>query len=162
MGIEFGQFKEWDNGMGLDFCLFDFEKHRQLHNFVKDLNHFYLKHSEFYEVDYSWDGFNWIVPDDNVQNVVAFIRRNKKGEEIVCVINFSPTPRENYKIGVKPGTYEEIFNSSKTEYGGKEILNGKLKAKSGEMHNEKNYIELTLPSYGAVFMKKKSSKRKEK
>ena len=162
MGIEFGQFKEWDNGMGLDFCLFDFEKHRQLHNFVKDLNHFYLKHSEFYEVDYSWDGFNWIVPDDNVQNVVAFIRRNKKGEEIVCVINFSPTPREKYKIGVKPGTYEEIFNSSKTEYGGKEILNGKLKAESGEMHNEKNYIELTLPSYGAVFMKKKSSKRKEK
>ena len=160
MGIEFGQFKEWDNGMGLDFCLFDFEKHRQLHHFVKDLNKFYLEHSELYEIDFSWDGFSWIIPDDNVQNVVAFIRRNKKGEELICVVNFSPSPREKYKVGVKSGTYEEIFNSSKTEYGGKEFLNGTLKTKKGAMHNQNNYIELTLPSYGAVFIKKKSSRKK--
>ena len=160
MGIEFGQFKEWDNGMGLDFCLFDFEKHRQLHNFVKDLNKFYLNHSELYEIDFSWDGFNWIIPDDNVQNVVAFTRRNKKGEELICAINFSPTPREHYKIGVNSGTYEEIFNSSRTEYGGKEFLNGTMRAKKGLTHNKNNYIELTLPSYGAVFIKKKSSRKK--
>ena len=162
MGIEFGQFKEWDNGMGLDFCLFDFEKHRQLHAFVKDLNKFYLEHNELYEIDFSWDGFSWIVPDDNVQNIVAFIRRNKKGEEIICVINFSPTPRENYKIGVKAGTYEEIFNSSRFEYGGKQILNENLKTKRKPMHNQNNHIELNLPSYGAVFIKKKNSRKKEK
>ena len=57
-----------------------------MHKFVKALNHFYLERPELFEEDFSWKGFDWIVPDDNVQNVVAFIRRNKKGEEIICLI----------------------------------------------------------------------------
>ena len=77
MGAEFGQFKEWDNGMGIDFCLFEFEKHKKLNDFVKFINKIYATTPSLYEIDYSWEGFNWIIPDDCNQNVVAFTRKDK-------------------------------------------------------------------------------------
>ncbi len=161
MGIELGQFKEWDNGMGLDFCLLDFEKHRQLKEYVKELNHFYCSNSQLYEIDFSWEGFKWIIPDDNVQNVVAFIRKNKKGEELICVINFSPSEREFYSIGVEKGRYKEVFNSSLNKFGGNEIKT-KDKIYSSvkiPMHGYNCSIELSLSRYEAIFLKKVNNKK---
>ena len=160
MGIELGQFKEWDNGMGLDFCLLDYEKHRQLKEYVKALNNFYKTHSELYEIDFSWEGFKWIIPDDNIQNIVAFIRKNKKGEELICIINFSPSERTNYRVGVEKGKYKEVFNASIQEFGGNEIRT-KEKVYSSEqkaMHGYNSSIELSLSRYNAIFLKKVKEK----
>ncbi len=163
MGIELGQFKEWDNGTGLDFCLLDFEKHRQLKEYVKALNNFYLNNSELYEIDFSWEGFKWIIPDDNVQNILAYIRKNKKNEELICIINFSPSIRENYRIGVEKGKYKEVFNASLKQFGGGEIQT-KDKIYSSDkksMHGYDSSIELSLSSYSAIFLKKVNNKKRE-
>ena len=155
MGSEFGQFKEWDNTMGIDFLLLDFEKHRKMKDFVKDLNWFYKTNSELYEIDYSWDGFRWIIADDNSQNIIVFSRYNKKGEEIVCALNFSPVERECYEFEVQKGTYEEIFNSNLEKYGGNGKSNGQRKTKpvSG-----KNILSICIPAYSAIFFKKKPNR----
>ncbi len=165
MGAELGQFKEWDNGMGIDFCLLDFEKHRQLKEYVKQLNKFYANTPALYENDYSWEGFKWLIPDDNHQNIVAFIRRDNKGEELICIINFSPSPRNKYKIGVEAGEYKEVFNASLVEFGGE--INNKNKihtSKQFGMHGYNNSVEITIPSYGAIFLKrvKKDASKEEK
>ena len=163
MGIEFGQFKEWDNGVGLDFCLLDFEKHRQLKDYVKALNNFYKNNSELYEVDFSWEGFKWIIPDDNIQNVIAYKRINKKNDELICVINFSPSTRDCYRIGVEKGRYKEVFNASLIQFGGNEIRT-KEKFYSSEklaMHGYDSSIELSLSRYSAIFLKKVNNKKRK-
>ncbi|HCX62027.1 MAG TPA: 1,4-alpha-glucan branching enzyme, partial [Clostridiales bacterium] len=71
-----------------------------------------------WEIDFSWEGFKWISNDDFEQNIIAFKRMNKKGDELIAVINFSPIERQNYLIGVEEGIYTEIFNSDELEFGG--------------------------------------------
>lgn len=155
MGVELAQFKEWDNGMGIDFCLMDFEKHRKTKEFVKELNNFYALTPELYEDDFSWNGFEWIIPDDYHQNIVAFKRKDKKGNEIICVVNFSPEERRNYKIGVPSGTYSQIFNSSLQKYGGGTVKKqSSIKTLKQPMHNQKECIKLNLAGYSAIFLKK--------
>lgn len=156
MGIELGQFKEWDNGMGIDFCLLEYEKHTKLKDFVKDLNHFYKSTPALYENDFSWDGFKWVIPDDKEQNIVAFVRKDKKGNEVVCLVNFSPEERRNYKIGVEGEEYEVLLNSAWEKYGG--AVKDKEKtyiSKKIAMHGYNNCIELNIPSFGAIFLEKK-------
>ncbi len=155
MGNEFGQFKEWDNYSGLDFLLLDFEKHKKLKDFTKDLNWFYKENSEFYEIDYSWDGFRWIIANDNTQNIIVFSRMNKNGDEIICVLNFSPMERGSYSFEVEKGTYDEIFNSNLEKYGGNGKTNGCVK--TGYEHG-KHLLRIDIPAYSALFFKKKPSK----
>lgn len=155
MGSEFGQFKEWDNSMGLDFLLLDFEKHAKMKEYVKKLNWFYKLNSPLYEIDFSWDGFRWIIPDDNSQNIIVFARTDKKGEEIICVLNFSPVDRSPYEFEVQKGTYEEIFNSNLIEFGGNGKKNEKLKT---TFKNGKNLLTIEIPAYTALFFKKKKNK----
>ena len=160
MGTEFGQFKEWDHTMGIDFCLFEFEKHKKLNDFVKFLNKFYTSHPALYEIDYSWEGFNWIIPDDCNQNVVAFTRKDKKGKELICVINFSPESRQKYKVGVNSGKYKEVLNSDWEEFGGNSKKTDKLiKTKEFSIHGKNNCVELNIPSFGAIFLTKSTERK---
>ena len=155
MGTEFGQFKEWDNSMGIDFCLFEFEKHKKLNDFVKYLNKFYTSTPALYEIDYSWEGFNWIIPDDYDQNVVAFARKDKKGKELICIVNFSPEPRNRYKVGVNAGKYKQVLNSDWEEFGGTTKKTNKLlQTKEFSIHGKNNCVELNIPSFGAIFLTK--------
>ena len=143
--------------MGIDFLLLGFEKHKKLHDFTKDLNYFYKQNSELYEIDFSWDGFRWIIADDNTQNIIVFARRNKAGEELICVLNFAPVDRYNYSFEVEKGTYEEIFNSNLEIYGGNGMANGNVKTKN---ENGKNLLAITIPGYTALFFKKKKNRIK--
>jgi len=163
MGIELAQFKEWDNGMGIDFCLMDFEKHFKTKLFVKDLNNFYKSTPELFEEDFSWNGFEWIIPDDRYQNIIAFKRKDKTGSEIICVVNFSPEKRDNYKIGVANGTYEQIFNSNLQKYGGSELKRKtSIKTQKSKMHGQDSCISLNIAGYSAMFLKRKNLNKGKK
>ena len=154
MGAELGQFREWDTESGLDWLLLDYPMHSNLKRYVMQLNAFYLKTPALWEIDYSWEGFKWISENDRNQNVIAFMRTDKKGESIVVMINFSPTRRNYYRIGVpESGVYTEIFNSDLPEYGGWGNINVKVKSESIAMHGYEHSISLTAPPLSTICLK---------
>ena len=161
MGTEIGQFDEWDNTKQIEYELLRFEKHQQLQNYVKALNWFYLTHSELYEIDSSWDGFEWIISNDVRNNVVVFSRKNKLGEKIITVCNFSPVKLENYRVYVGKGTYSEIFNSDNKEFGGGGVTNGKVKTKVDEVNSKSFYLELVIPANSCMYFKLDQKKSKK-
>ncbi len=157
MGQEFGQFKEWAYEEGLDWLLLDFEKHKKLQRFSKELNHFYLEHPELWEIDYSWEGFSWISGDDKDNSTIAFRRIGKSGDEIIAMFNFTPVSHGEYRIGVpEKGTYKIIFDSALSKYGGgKPRLSGTYKTSSAKpMHGFAQSIGVKLGGLNAVFLKK--------
>ena len=153
MGQEFGQFSEWSEAKELDWMLLDYESHRQLKEYVKDLNHFYKEHPMLWQVDYSWEGFQWIVPDDNQQSVIAFLRRDAKGKMILVVCNFNPVERTDYQMGVPhAGTYKELLNSDDVKYGGSGVQNPARRTRKKPMHGFEQSISLTLPPMSTVYL----------
>ena len=161
MGSEFGQFIEWNYKQGLDWLLLDYEKHKKLHNFTRELNKFYKDHSELWEIDYSWDGFEWISSDDNCNSVIAFRRKNKKGEELIAVFNWTPNGFASYKIGVpEKGRYKTVFDTSLARYGGdKARLAGIYKTIDEPIHGLPQHIDLKLHGLSAVYLKKVEDKK---
>ncbi len=146
MGQEFGQFSEWSEAKELDWMLLEFERHRQLQNYSRALNHFYLQNPALWQQDYSWEGFTWVVPDDDKQNILVFIRKDNEGGSLAVCCNFAPVRREGYCFGVPAlGIYREIFTSDAAEYGGGGHSNGGLRAKRGEMHGFPYHVIATLP-----------------
>ena len=164
MGGEFAQFSEWAYQRGLDWMLMDYPAHRQMQAYVKALNHFYLATPQLWEQDTDWRGFEWISHEDNRNNIIAFRRVAKDGSDIVVVVNFSPEEQQEYRIGVPiTGTYEEIFTSDKTEFGGSGMANGKLKTENKPMHGQEQSIVLKIPRFGVLFFKGKArAKRRTK
>ncbi|MEM1484837.1 1,4-alpha-glucan branching protein GlgB [Oscillospiraceae bacterium PP1C4] len=165
MGCEFAQFIEWNYKQQLDWMLLDYEAHSQMKAFVKELNHFYLEHSAFWQVEDSWDGFNWIAHDDHNQNIIVFRRIDEEGSDIIIVCNFAPVTRENYRIGVPEATsYDEIFNTDDIKFGGSGIVNkGAIRVKNVQDHDMKQSILLTVPPLATLYLKsrpKKQSKAK--
>ena len=153
MGQEFAQFSEWNETKGLDWMLLEYDSHRQMEAYVRDLNHFYTEHPELWEVDYSWEGFQWIVPDDNQQSVIAFLRRDAKGKMIMVVCNFNPIQRVDYQMGVpNPGTYKELLNSDDVKYGGGGVHNPAKRTRKKPMHGFDQSIQLTLPPLSTVYL----------
>ena len=120
MGAELGQFTEWNFNKDIDWTVLDYEMHQKIQLFYKELNHFYKDHSEMWADDLSWEGYQWIQPDDGDSSVLAFRRIDpKKGKELICVLNFTPVLREDYRLGLpKAGTYEPVFCSDDWRYGG--------------------------------------------
>ncbi|MBQ7860947.1 MAG: 1,4-alpha-glucan branching protein GlgB [Clostridia bacterium] len=163
MGQEFGQFIEWKYDSGLDWVLLDYEKHRQLKEYVKKLNHIYLKHPALWEIDYSWEGFKWLVSDDHTNSVIAFSRRDSKGEELIVAANFTPVTRKKYSFGVEnEGVYEVILNSDDTAFGGEgKGTKTKVTSKKKGMHGFDNSITLDLPGLSFLLLKYKGKPAKK-
>ena len=164
MGQEFGQFIEWKYDSGLDWLLLDYDKHQKLKNYVKTLNNLYLKNPALWEIDYSWEGFTWLVSDDNTNSVLAFARTDKKGETLVCVCNLTPVDRDIYSFGVPgPGTYEVILNSDDAEFGGTGSgTKTKVTSKKVGMHGFEDSITLSLPGFSCMILKYKPRKPRAK
>ncbi len=164
MGGEFAQFSEWAYQRGLDWMLLDYPAHRQMQAYVKALNHFYLATPQLWEQDTDWRGFEWISHEDNRNNIIAFRRMAQDGSDIVVVVNFSPEEQQEYRIGVPiTGTYEEVFTSDKTEFGGSGLTNGKVKTENKPMHGQEQSIVLKIPRFGVLFLKGKArAKRRTK
>ena len=168
MGSEFGQFIEWKYDSGLDWLLLDYEAHRQLKEYTKELNAFYKKNAPLWQVDYSWEGFSWISSDDNTNSVIAFRRMDKKGKELIAVSNLTPVHRSGYEIGVPvAGTYEVVFNSDEVRFGGTgKGTSGQLKSNPRPMHGHEQSISLELAGMSTIYLKlirknpvKKSTKK---
>ena len=158
MGSEFGQFKEWDCNSELDWLLLDYPMHNKLKCYVRDLNAFYLKMPALWEVDYSWDGFKWICNSDVEQNIIAFLRKDKKGNSLIILQNFAPVTRHDYRIGVpEKGIYSEVFNSDLPEYGGWGSTNGDTGTEDIEIHGFSQSIRLTAPALSTVCLMHKKN-----
>ena len=155
MGVELGTEKEWAFDKGLDWELLEQEPNRQLHQYIKDINRFYLEQSPLWEIDFDWEGFQWLVSDDNHNNVVVFLRRDKTGNELICAINFSPNTYEDYRFGCPPvREYVEVFNSDRPEYGGSGVVNAApCKVSWKESHGMESSVAIRIPPFGAVFLK---------
>ena len=162
MGQEFAQFKEWDYAQQLDWRLLGFDAHRQTHDFVKALNRFYLEHSELWEIDFDWKGFEWISHDDDENSVISFRRRNDNGGEIVVICNFCPVKREGYRIGAPfAGTYRLLFSTDEARFGGAgEALKSVKSCAETGMHGYPQSISLTLPPLSVLYYKKQETKSK--
>lgn len=160
MGTEIGQFDEWDNSKSVEFNLLRFDKHKQLQNYVKALNWFYMSHSELYQIDFDWSGFEWVISNDKTNNIVVFLRKNKHGEKILVVCNFSPVSLENYKIFVESGDYKEVLNSDNVEFGGSGITNGEIKTNIYENNKNSNYLEIKIPANSVMYFKKMRAEKK--
>ena len=164
MGSEFGQFIEWNYKQGLDWLLLDYDKHKKLLEFSRELNKFYKEHSELWEIDHSWDGFQWISSEDNCNSVIAFRRMNKAGDDLVMIFNWTPNNFGSYKIGVpNNGTYKVVFDTALKKYGGdKPKLSGTYKTKKGKFHGFEQYIDLKLHGLSAMYLQKVKTKEKGK
>ncbi len=163
MGQEFAQFIEWNYKQELDWLLLQYDAHRQMKLFVSELNKFYKKQAPLWEIDYSWEGFNWISNDDNSQSVIAFTRTDKSGKSLICVCNFVPVARENYRIGVpRKGTYSALFSSDEARFGGSGILaeQGKVQSEPIPMHGFDHSVELTLPPLSVTFYKVPAARKR--
>ncbi len=161
MGQEFAQFIEWNYKQELDWLLLDFDLHQKMQTYVSELNGFYLQNAAFWEIDTSWEGFQWIANDDNAQSIIAFRRAAKDGNELIAVCNFVPVARENYRIGVpKKGSYKRVFCSDAVAYGGHTIARRSgYKSEAIPMHGLAQSIALDLPPLSVSYYRVPLGKR---
>ena len=155
MGVELGQWHEWDDKGQLDWYLLDNEENQKIHQFFKDANAFYKRESALWEIDFSWEGFEWLVPDDNHNNVVVFLRKDQKGRDLLCAVNFSPNTYENYRMGVPAHRkYVPVFNTDDTVYGGDGFGDREpVMVEAIPSHGKEHSAAIRIPAFGAVFLR---------
>lgn len=156
MGQEFGQWQEWSEARELDWNLLEFPTHAQLQRFVRDLNHLYQHEPALYERDFDPSGFEWIEANDADNSVFSYARfAADRSDFVVVVCNFTPVPRDQYRIGVPvPGAYREILNSDLGIYGGGDIGNSSgLRSEEIPWNNQLQSLSLTIPPLGIVLLK---------
>ena len=154
MGAELGTEEEWAFYKELNWPLLENPDNAQLHQCIKDLNHFYLSQPPLWEIDFDWQGFEWLVSDDNSNNVVVFLRRDRAGKTLVCAVNFSPNVYEDYRFGCPPfKEFIEVFNTDAAAYGGSGVTNdAPAKVSWKESHGKESSVSIRIPPIGAVFL----------
>ena len=158
MGGEFGQMLEWLYDDQLEWNVLEIDKHKRLHQYVKDLNHFYMENKALWELDTSWDGFRWVNEADSENSVLSYIRRGRHAaDNVVVVANFTPVERPIYKIGVPlAGEYEVVFHSSAVKYGGNKRITKKVyKTKNMQFSDMMYTIEVAIDGNSVMLLKKK-------
>ena len=156
MGGEFGQWTEWNEAKSLDWHLLEAPDHRQLQQFVADVNHLYLTEPALHQVDFSWEGFDWIDISDADQSIVSFLRRAKDRRDLLVVVcNLTPMPRLGYRVGLPvDGIYTEIMNSDGPQYGGSGVGNPRAIAAEHLPWQSCGFsAPLNLPPLGVIFLK---------
>ncbi len=155
MGSEIAQWREWNHEESLDWHLLDWHDHRGIFNVLCDLNGVYRAEPALHQIDFEWQGFEWLELHDWENSVLAFLRRGRDGSGMVVVCNFTPIPRYDYRIGVPAaGYYQEILNTDSERYGGSNLGNSGGVWSRDEGHGGRPYqIALTLPPLAVVFLK---------
>ncbi len=152
MGCEYGPFREWDYQNELEWFMLTYPAHDCLRNYTATLNRFYLEHRELWELDFSWEGFEWLAAGLREMNVIAFRRMDKDGNELVALFNFAPVDRYEFTLGgLKHPRYVEVFNSDALEFGGEGKVNAEPLDTSA--NGAVRELKLTLPGLSAVILK---------
>lgn len=157
MGMEIGQWNEWNHDSSIDWHLLDFDPHKGLKFFIKDLNSVYRRFPALYEDDFSGEGFRWLDANDSANSILSFVRYGKdKRNPVLIVANFTPVPRSNYRIGVpEDSTWYEILNSDAKQYWGSGMGNfGEVVSTPVPYHGEQQSINIVLPPLGVVMFAK--------
>jgi len=156
MGQEFAQRDEWTENHSLDWHLLGYDSHRGIEQLVGDLNKLYASEPALHQVDFAWQGFEWIDANDADSSVLSFIRRGTLPDDIIVVVlNATPVVREGYRIGApRPGFYKEILNTDASHYGGSNVGNKGGQTASDQPYQGKSHsLCLTIPPLAAVFLK---------
>ena len=164
MGSELGQWHEWDFRGQLDWYLLDDPACRGTHECIRQLNRLYKRNPALWENDRDWEGFQWLVADDNHNNVLVFLRRSRSGREIVCAVNFAPVPWENYRFGVPGGArYEVLFNTDDTCWGGSGCAapaGSVIQTDDIPSHGQERSLSITVPPLGAVLLRREGTPKR--
>ncbi|RMH19463.1 MAG: 1,4-alpha-glucan branching protein GlgB [Gammaproteobacteria bacterium] len=154
MGIEFGQWQEWNYQESIAWDQSNYMPHRGLQHLVRDLNNLYRHYPELHELDFDGSGFEWIDCDDASRSLLSFIRKDRQGHFLMIVVNMTPVPHHHYRTGVPiAGTYREIFNSDAEIYGGSNLGNGGVVESIPESWSRFDHtIEMVLPPLACVIL----------
>ena len=160
MGNEFGQFIEWNHAQGLDWLLLDYDMHQKMLDYTRDLNQLYLKHPTLWYDDQSWNGYQWIQPDDADNGILAWRRIDPRTKrELIVVMNVTPVTRPNFRLGVpKLGTYEPVFTSDDLKYGGTGSMPGEATAEKVSFREYPYSACFHIPPMSITIFKKKPVK----
>ncbi len=156
MGGEFGQGREWCHERSLDWHLLDLDAHQGVRNWVRDLNRLLVDHPALHARDFDPAGFEWVDCKDVDASILAFLRKGTKPEDdLLVVLNFTPVPRGNYRVGVpRGGFWEEVLNGDARTYGGSGWGNlGGVESTPVSAHGRLHSLVITLPPLAAVFLR---------
>ncbi|HEX5491647.1 MAG TPA: 1,4-alpha-glucan branching protein GlgB [Candidatus Udaeobacter sp.] len=155
MGGEFGQSNEWNHDTQLDWELLELPRNDGLRRLVQHLNYTYKQEPAFWQLDNTYDGFDWIDFHDADNSVVSFLRKSRDGDIVVFIVNATPVVRYNYRLGVpEPGFYRELINSDAETYGGSNVGNlGGVQSEASEWMGREHSILIHLPPLATVALK---------
>ncbi|MBQ8429130.1 MAG: 1,4-alpha-glucan branching protein GlgB [Clostridia bacterium] len=155
MGTEFGQFKEWNYKDGIEFFLKDYAQHKKFSVMVKELNEIYKTTPAFYEIEDSWEGFEWLAVNDSDRNFLAYQRKDRKGDTVIVMLNLSGSDYKDYRLGLPEGKYNVIFNSDLIRYGGTGVFKKRVfNTEKSYSHGKETSIKFDLPKLTCVYLKK--------
>jgi 1,4-alpha-glucan branching enzyme len=156
MGTEFGQGTEWNSASVLDWYVLEYPLHHGMQRLVKDLARLYSETPALYRYEFDWNGFEWVDCHDSEQSVLSYLRKGDESEVIITILNLTPVPRHDYRIGVpEGGVYREVINSDSGYYGGSNMGNGPapLISEDKVWMNRPCSLTLTLPPLAAIVVK---------
>lgn len=160
MGGEIAQFIEWRYEEGLEWHLLDIDAHKKFKDYVKEINHFYLENSPFWENDQNWEGFNWVNEQDRDNSVLSYKRIDKNGDEVLVVANFTPVDRKKYVLPMpEKCEYEVVMNSDWKRFGGATAAREK-KYKSVRTADKNNILRIDINGLSVIYLKKCERKMK--
>jgi len=157
MGSEIAQWREWNCDSSLDWPTLSNPNHSGIQNLIKQLNHHYQNNECLWENDSHYESFSWIDFSDNEQSVISFVRYNKdKSDKMLCICNFTPVVRNNYKIGVpEAGKWKILLNTDSSEFNGSDFLKqGEFDSIDEGLHNQSQNISIDLPPLSVMYLKK--------
>ncbi len=153
MGGEFGQTAEWNFKQSLDWHLLQYDNHKGISNVIRALNKIYTSEPALFDKQFSGEGFDWLDTTDS-ENCVLYYRRKGLNDEVLILLNLTPVPRQNYRVGVpKDKQYSEILNTDHADFWGSGISNADIKTEKIAAHGFEQSIAITLPPLGAVILK---------
>lgn len=156
MGQDYAQFAEFDESKSLEWFMLDYDMHKKMHNYMRELIHLYKEYPALYTLDHDPDGFQWINCMMPEESMVSFVRNTKKKDETLLIVcNFTPVVRKDFHIGVPfKGKYKEIFNSDAVKFGGEGNVNKRLKqSRKKEWDGKDHSIKITVPPLGISIFK---------
>jgi len=155
MGNDIGQWSEWDHEGSVEWHLLAYEPHRRLQRYVRDLNQLYRQEAALHQGDSDPAGFEWVDCHDSEQSTLSYLRHARDGQTVLVVLNFTPVPRLDFRVGVtRPGFWQEVLNSDSEHYGGSNVGNkGGANAEPVPWHGRPYSLRLTLPPLALLILK---------